>query len=186
MSRKYKFADQDKLYFISFAVINWIDLFIRKPYKDIIVNSLAHCQKEKGLELYGWCIMTSHVHLIIGTNDSPMQNIIRDLKRYTSETLHHAIRENNIESRREWLLWMMERAGKKNGNNINFQLWQQHNQPIELSDNKMAHQKLEYIHYNPVEAGFVLRQEDWLYSSAIDYHGGRGLLEIMFLDTLIK
>ena len=121
-----------------------------------------------------------------------MQNILRDFKRHTSETLHTAIKENNTESRREWLLWMMERAGKKNGNNGNFQLWQQHNQPIELMNNKMAHQKLDYMparpaggHYNPVEAGFVLRQEDWLYSSATDYNGSKGLLEIMFLDTLI-
>ncbi len=68
MSRKYKFTDQDKLYFVSFAVINWIDLFIRRQYKDIIVSSLAYCQKEKGLELFGWCIMTSHIHLIIGTS----------------------------------------------------------------------------------------------------------------------
>ncbi len=78
---------------------------------------------------------------------------------------------------------MMERAGKKNSNNTNFQLWQQHNQPIEPIDNKMAHQKLDYMHYNPVEAGFVLKQEDWLYSSAVDYNGG--LLEISFLDPLI-
>jgi len=58
-------------------------------------------------------------------------------------------------------------------------------QPIELTDNKVAHQKLAYMHYNPVEAGFVLRQEDWLYSSATDYNGGKGFLELMFLDTLI-
>ncbi len=80
---------------------------------------------------------------------------------------------------------MMERAGKKNSNNTNFQLWQQYNQPIELFNNKMAHQKLDYMHYNPVEAGFVLKQEDWLYSNAVDYNGGKGLLEISFLDPLI-
>jgi len=111
--------------------------------------------------------MTSHVHLIIGTSGNPMQNIIRDLRRHTSESLHNAIQKNNVESRREWLIWMMERAGKKNSNNTNFQLWQQHNQPIELINNKMAHQKLDYVparpaggHYNPVEAGFVSKQED--------------------------
>jgi Cu2+-containing amine oxidase len=129
--------------------------------------------------------MTSHVHLIIGTSGNPMQNIIRDLKRHTSENLHKAIQKNNVESRREWLIWMMERAGKKNSNNTNFQLWQQYNQPIELFNNKMAHQKLDYMHYNPVEAGFVLKQEDWLYSNAVDYNGGKGLLEISFLDPLI-
>ena len=77
------------------------------------------------------------------------------------------------------------KSRKEEWNNSNFQLWQQHNQTIELTDNKMAHQKLDYMHYNPVEAGFVLRQEDWLYSSAIDYNGGKGLLEIMYLDTLM-
>ncbi len=106
MSRKYKFTDQDKLYFVSFAVINWIDLIIRRKYKDIIVSSLVYCQKEKGLELFGWCIKTSHIHLFIGTSGNPMQNILRDLKRHTSETLHNAIRHNGTESRREWLLWI--------------------------------------------------------------------------------
>ncbi|MBK7885352.1 MAG: transposase [Chitinophagaceae bacterium] len=185
MSRKYKFTDNDKLYFVSFAVINWIDLFIRNEYKEVVVKSLEYCQREKGLELYGWCIMTSHVHLLIGSVKDPMQNIMRDLKRHTSEELHKAIQKNNIESRKEWMLWMMERAGKKNSNNINFQLWQQHNHPIEIINNEMAHQKLQYIHYNPVTAGFVAKPEDWLFSSAIDYYNGKGLLQIIKLDLLV-
>ena len=61
MSRKYKFGDNDKLYFISFAVVYWIDLFIRKEYKEIVIESWKYCQKEKDLEIYGWCIMSSHV-----------------------------------------------------------------------------------------------------------------------------
>ena len=66
--------------------------------------------------LYGWCIMTSHVHLIIGTKENPLQNIMRDLKRHTAEELHKSLRNNYGESRREWILWMMERAAKKNNN----------------------------------------------------------------------
>jgi hypothetical protein len=50
MSTKYKFHDQDKLYFISFAVVNRIDLFIRNEYKDIMIASWKHCQENKGLE----------------------------------------------------------------------------------------------------------------------------------------
>ena len=75
MSRKYKFRDQDKLYFVSFAVVNWIDLFIRNEYKDVLLKSFEHCIKTKGLELYAYCIMTSHVHLIMGSNKEPMENI---------------------------------------------------------------------------------------------------------------
>ncbi|MTI19869.1 transposase, partial [Fulvivirga sp. RKSG066] len=55
----------------------------------------------------------------------------------------------------EWLLWMMERAGKKNIRNYGFQLWQQHNHPIQLDTNELMDQRLEYVHNNPCEAGFV-------------------------------
>ncbi len=78
----------------------------------------------------------------------------------------------------------MERAGKRNSNNINFQLWQQHNNPIELNNQKMAWQKLEYIHQNPVKAGFVEKTEDYLYSSVRDYCGMKGLIDIEMLDPL--
>ncbi len=185
MSRKYKFGDNDKIYFVSFAITNWIDLFIRNEYREEILNSIRHCQANKDLELYGWCIMTSHVHLIIGTKDKPLQNIMRDLKRHTAEVLHKEIKKNYSESRKEWMLWMMERAAKKNNNAAKFQLWQPESHPIQLISNKMAHQKLDYIHNNPVEAGFVTKAEEWKYSSAIDYYGGKGLLEIIKLDTLI-
>ncbi len=47
----------------------------------------------------------------------------------------------------------MERAAKKNTNEAKFQLWQPESHPIQLINNKMAHQKLDYIHYNPVEGG---------------------------------
>jgi REP element-mobilizing transposase RayT len=64
MSTKYKFRDQGKLYFVSFSVVNWIDLFIRNEYKNIILESWKHCQKYKGLEIYGWCIMSSHIRVL--------------------------------------------------------------------------------------------------------------------------
>ena len=123
MSRKYKFGDNNKIYFVSFAITNWIDLFIRNEYRQEILKSIRHCQVNKELELYGWCIMTSHVHLIIGTKGNPLQNIMRDLKRHTAEVLHKEIENNFSESRKEWMLWMMERAAKKNNNATKFQLW---------------------------------------------------------------
>jgi REP element-mobilizing transposase RayT len=112
MSVRYKFRNQEKLYFISFSVVYWIDLFIRNEYKDILIESLRFCQKEKGLDIYAWCIMTSHVHMIIGTRKEKMENIMRDYKSHTSRTLKKAIKDNPIENRNEWMLWLMERAGK--------------------------------------------------------------------------
>ncbi|HBX67574.1 MAG TPA: transposase, partial [Balneolaceae bacterium] len=165
-------------YFVTFSVINWIDVFIRPNYQEILLSSFRFCQNKKGLILYAWCIMPSHVHLIIGTKKQPMQNILRDFKSFTSRKLKEEIASYPKESRKEWMTWMMKRAGLKNGNNHNWQFWQQHNHPIELTSGNMIHQKLEYLHFNPVKAGFVKHPKHWKYSSADDYYGGKGILDI--------
>jgi len=162
-------------------VVYWIDLFTRKEYCDVLVESLAYCQQEKGLLIYGWCIMPSHVHLIIGTRAEPMQDILRDLKSFTSRKLRKELAKHPQESRKEWMQWMFERAGKRNSNNKNWQLWQQHNQPIELSENSMIDERVSYLHNNPVEAGFVGKAEHWNYSSAQRYAGRTGKLEVIML-----
>ena len=78
------------------------------------------------------------------------------------------------------MLWMMERAGKKNSNNSDWQFWQQHNKPLEIVDQEMFDKTLEYIHMNPVVAGFVNKPEDWRYSSAMDFCGMKGLIELSY------
>jgi hypothetical protein len=118
----------------------------------------------------------------MGTQKITMQDILRDLKRHTSKAVLKAIAENPQESRREWMLWMFERAGKKNSNNQQYQFWLQHNHPIELWSNEIMQQKLDYIHYNPVVAGYVAEPEHYLYSSALDYSGGKGMIDIIFIE----
>jgi len=76
---------------------------------------------------------------------------------------------------------------KKNSNNKGFQFWRQDNYPNELNTPEVTHQKLEYLHYNPVEAGFVRHPEDYLYSSVIDYFTEqRGLIDILRMDPILK
>jgi len=181
MSRKYKFGDNDKLYFISFAVVHWIDLFIRKEYKDILLESWKYCQKEKDLEIYGWCVMSSHVHMIVGTKERPLDKIIGEMKSFTSRSLRKAIEAHPGESRKEWMIELMQKAGLKNGNNKDWQLWQQHNQPIEMTTDELYYQTMQYINFNPVVAGFSEHEEDYLYSSARDFHGKKGLIELCYV-----
>nr|MBP6315518.1 transposase [Chitinophagaceae bacterium] len=150
MSTKYKFRDQNEIYHVTFTVINWIDVFIRNEYKEILITSWKHCIDHKGLEIYGWCIMTSHVHMIIGSNKNKLEDIVRDMKKHTSEQMKYAIRNNKNESRREWMLGMMQDAGKANNNNANFQFWIQNSHPIVLDKIEIAWQRLEYIHNNPI------------------------------------
>ncbi|AKQ46768.1 transposase [Rufibacter radiotolerans] len=182
MSRSYKVRNQHYLYFVSFATVNWIDVFTRREYKDIFVESLKYCIKHKGLEVYAWCLMSNHAHLIIGSTGEKLEYILRDLKRHTSKELTKAIEGNIHESRRAWMLWMFERAGSQNPNNTKYQFWQQHNHPIELSTNLLLEQRLEYLHQNPVEAGWVEEPDHYLYSSARDYAGQKGLVEVMLVQ----
>ncbi|MDQ6762155.1 MAG: transposase [Bacteroidota bacterium] len=79
MSRKYKFHN-DKIYFISFATVYWIDVFVREEYMQVIIDSWKHWQEKKGLEIYGWCIMPSHIHMIIGSKENKLEDIVRDTK----------------------------------------------------------------------------------------------------------
>ncbi len=183
MGRKYQIQDQDSFYFVTFTVIKWIDVFIRDEYRSIFLESVKYCQLEKGLLVGAWCMMTSHVYMILSVKShNKLGAVIRDLKSYTSRHIRKFIQHSPQESRKEWILWMMERAGESKSNNKDFQFWQQHNHPIELTSNSLLDQKLEYIHQNPVQAGFVNNASDWLYSSARDYEGTKGLIEIYYLD----
>lgn len=97
MSRKYKFQDTNGVYFVSTAVVYWIDLFTRTEYKDLLTNSLAYCQKEKGLIIYAYVVMSNHFHLIISkqeNTENSLSDIMRDLKKYTAMQLITAIRDN--------------------------------------------------------------------------------------------
>jgi putative transposase len=176
MSRKYKFRDQSANYFVTFATINWVDVFTRRLYKDIMVDSLNYCVMHKGLIIYAWVIMSNHVHLIIGTKELEVQDIMRDLKKFTSKRIIDAIKDNQQESRRDWMLSMFKHAGTVNSNNTRYQFWQQHNQPIILHDADIFEQKVNYIHENPVQSGFVEESIEYLYSSAKDYSGKKGLV----------
>ena len=184
MGRKYAIYDQEALHFVTFTVVNWVDLFIRDEYKQTIIDSLKYCQQRKGLNVHAYCIMTSHIHLILSVDrGKKLSDVIRDFKSYTSNQLKKSIKQNQHESRREWLIWMFEKAGVKNKRNSSFQLWQQHNHPIELNSNELMDQRLEYVHNNPVEAGFVNDPNAWIWSSCQDYEKGiKGKLELAYIE----
>lgn len=174
----YRIKDETALYFLTFSTVEWIDVFTRKRYKDIIVESLKYCQKEKGLELYSWVLMSNHMHLIVRAKEGyKLSSIIRDFKKFTSKQIIKSIQEE-AESRKEWLLSIMLEAGKKNSKKQTYQLWRNDNHLIELFQNDVIHQKTTYIHNNPVAEGIVEKAEDYIYSSARNYVNEEGLLDI--------
>ena len=178
----YKFYNPDGIYFVTFAVVDWVDAFTRKSHAEIVIKSLKHCQQNKGLVIYGWCLMSNHIHLIISRNGKDsLSEILRDFKKFTAGKLLANINTPQ-ESRRTWMLWLFGNAGKKNANNTHYQFWQQDNHPIELISNKFMEQKLDYLHQNPVTADWVTTPEHYLLSSARNYSGLPGLIEVEFME----
>ena len=182
MSVKYKFTDKTTLHYCTLTLVGWIDLFSRESYRKIIIDSLAYCQKNKGLNVHGYVIMTNHLHLIISAKEGGnLSGIMRDFKSFTAKSFLHEIQNGN-ESRKDWLLYLFQYFAKKHKRSQTHMLWQHDNHPIALWSAKVIQTKLKYIHANPVRAGLVNLPSEWKYSSAGSYEGKPGLLKIDILD----
>lgn len=180
----YQIRNQNAIHFVTFSVVEWVDVFTRSVYADIIIDSLKFCQQKKGLNIHAWCLMSNHIHLIISAKEPyKLSDILRDFKKYTSISIIKTILENNKESRRNWILWIFKKAGELNKRNENYQFWQQENHPIECSTLDILESKLRYLHENPVRAGIVRNEWEYVFSSGIDYYSKeKGLLMIDYLN----
>lgn len=169
-----------ELYFITTTVVDWVDLFTRPKYKHIIVDSLAYCQENKGLKIYAWVLMNNHLHMIVSAGaETTVSDILRDFKKFTSKRILAELEVDSQESRREWMLDRYRFAAANDKKITNYRFWQDGYHPMLLYSHDFFLQKLNYIHQNPVRQEIVATQEEYLYSSAIDYAGGKGVLEVM-------
>jgi len=172
MALTYRIYDQQGVYFITCTVNQWVDVFTRKEYIEILLESLRYCQRHKGLEIFSWVVMTNHIHLNTVTNKNNLSDITRDFKKFTCSKILPAIKDNTKESRRNWLLWLLSKQG-------NILFWQDGYHAEEITGLDFFNIKQDYIHYNPVRAGLVEKEEDYLYSSCGEIYGVRkGLLEL--------
>lgn len=180
MSQTYRIADQSAGHYMTFQVIDWVDIFSRKIYRDILIDSMKFCESRMNLEIYAYVIMTNHVHVIWRAGNDNLSKVLCEFKKYTGRIIIETI-ANEPESRRDWMLKRFEFAAMRNVRNSFHQFWTHENHPVELFSPKFAMQKLNYIHMNPVRAGWVEKPEDYLYSSAGCYAGLPGLIDVAFI-----
>ena len=167
MSTGYRIEDQYATHFLTPTIVDWVDVFTRKNYRDIVISSLAYCVKEKGLVVYSYVIMTNHLHLLVRSAPGKLSDTIRDFKKYTAGAILELIRNKaEPESRREWMLHRFEWNAAQNQRSSDSQLWTHENHAEAIISEKFFNQKLKYIHENPVRAGWVEQPEDYVYSSA--------------------
>jgi REP element-mobilizing transposase RayT len=140
-------------YFLTMTVFRWYYIFDRFERWDILAHSLNYCIEEKGIDLVAFVFMLNHLHLIITSKD--VAGFVRDFKKYTSKEL-----KKNIKSTESHILKLFTfRSGT-------YQFWQKTNMPKYIETEDFFRQKLDYIHDNPVVKNYVMKPEDWYWSSA--------------------
>lgn len=185
MSTGYQIKEQGGSYYLTLQIVEWIDLFSRIDYRDIVIDNLKYCQQHKGLVVYAYVIMSNHIHLIVQAESNNLSAVIRDFKSYTSKCLLKQIIEGN-ESRREWLLLLFNKAAQKHKRNSKYQVFTHENHAVELYSDKFIDQKLEYIHENPVRAGIVKEPEEYIYCSASNYALQSSIMDVEIISTSWK
>jgi len=166
-------------HYLTFRVVYWIDLFSRQVYRDIIIDSLKYCQREKGLEIFAWVIMSNHMHILARSATGQLSSTIRDFKKFTSKAIIQYMLNGSDESRKEWMLRLFRHAAKRQNKAGEYQVWTHENHSLEITGNAFMESKVEYIHKNPVRAGIVRKPEEYMYSSAPVYAGYEGLIDII-------
>jgi REP element-mobilizing transposase RayT len=177
MKEGYQFRDKTGIYFLTFTIVDWVDLFSRKIYRDILIESLNFCIKKKHAIVYGYVIMTNHMHIILQSEAGDISGLVRDYKKWTAIKLIEAV-QGEPESRRDWLLHRFAYYASLRNTNYHYQIWTHDNHPEDIISHKFFLQKLNYIHQNPVRAGWVEKEEDYVYSSAGVWYGKKGLVPI--------
>ncbi len=192
----------DTIYFVTITVIDWVDVFTREEYKQIVAESLDFCRRNKGLCVYAWVLMTNHIHMIIShdVDNEKLAATIGDFKKFTAKKVLNAIIENPSESRKYWMLRHFEeevvmanrdascsvskerRTDGSRRRGTHYHLWQRGYDSFCINNIKMMRQKMDYLHANPVRAGIVDHPMDYRYSSYKNYCGEKGVIEIDLMD----
>jgi REP element-mobilizing transposase RayT len=161
-----------------------VDVFSRKNFRDVVLECLTFCIKNKRMILYSYVIMTNHIHLIIQSEDGKLSDLIRDFKKFTAKTILDKI-QTEPESRRDWMLERFKLATETHSRNKNYQFWQLSNHAEAIYSEKFMWSKIDYIHFNPVRARIVSSPQDYIYSSASNYVNRKGIIDVEIVQIPI-
>jgi len=158
-------------HFMTCTVLHWIPVFTRPETVEILLDSLRYLMKD-GLKLYAYIILENHLHLI--AQSGQLDRDMARFKSYTARELIRFLKENKVKTILDQLAFY-KKAHKRDRA---YQFWQEGFHPEWIQNESIMRQKIEYIHQNPVKRGYVDKPEHWRYSSARDYLGMEGLLEV--------
>lgn len=177
--KPFQVNDQNAVYFLTLTIVDWIDIFTRKEYKEEVVDSLNFCVERKGLEIYSWCLMSSHLHLLCRSKEAfNLSDTIQDFKKFTAKKIIESLEKGSVESRANWILERLKLSGTTQQRISKYKFWKDGLHTIWIESSEFFEQKLHYIHQNPVVSTIVDEPGEYLFSSARDYNGKKGLVKI--------
>ncbi len=168
----YKIIDRHSPYFLTCTVVNWIPIFSDPEVVQIVLDSFRFLKENGRLTFYGYVIMKDHLHFIASSED--LAGEVSKFKSFTARKIIDHLTEKKVDA----ILKKLEYYKLQHKEDRKYQLWQEGSHPEMIQNEEMMRQKLEYIHYNPVRDGYVSDPVDWKYSSARDYAGQEGLLDV--------
>jgi REP element-mobilizing transposase RayT len=172
MRDRYKITQKDGIHFLTSTIVEFLPVFTSSVYFQIIIESFKHCQRQKGLKIFGYVIMDNHFHLVAAAED--LSAAIGALRRFTATAIINQLKTDN----RNWLLSELAFYKKKHKVDSDYQVWQEGLHPILIQSQEMLNQKIEYGHFNPIRRGLVDLPEQWRYSSARNYLGDHSIIRI--------
>ena len=152
--------------FITSTVVGWLPVFTTEARCQIIVDALDYCRQHKGLRVYGWVILDSHLHAVVAAPDVP--RVMADFKRHTARQLVEQLKKEDC----AWLLRLMREACPGYKEESDYQVWQEGYHPQAIVSDAVMEQKLTYLHNNPVKRGLAAAPGHWRYSSAHEWCPG--------------
>ncbi|HEY4761475.1 MAG TPA: transposase [Thermoguttaceae bacterium] len=169
---RYKIFENTHPYFITCTIVGWTPIFTRPETVQIIVDSWQFLQQNRDLSIFGYVILENHLHLIASAPDLNEQ--IANFKSFTAHNIIELLTIRNVKV----LLRQLHYLKAKHKTDRDHQVWQEGSHPQMIQDEAMMWQKLEYMHNNPVERGYVDDPTHWRYSSARNYAGLPALLPV--------
>jgi putative transposase len=163
LPQHFKVHEREYPYFVTSTVVYLIPVFVRDDYFRVLTDSLVFCCVNKGLVVHAFVIMPNHFHVICSHPDGNISDVIRDIKKHTSKQITRMLEEDG---RRSWLAAMKNASGESGG----IRVWEEGFHPEQVRTQAFYEQKLDYIHNNPIRAGFVCDPSAWKYSSAAFYY----------------
>ncbi|MCI3944527.1 hypothetical protein K0038_01543 [Pseudomonas syringae] len=169
---RYTITEPEKPHFLTCTVVEWLPLFTRPALVDILLSAWRYQQAHQGLRLYGYVVLENHLHFV--AQAPALDKCVNSFKSFTARQIVDHLEKMNAESTLERLRFV-KRLHKSDRV---YQVWQEGAHAELVWNEKVMRQKLDYIHHNPVKRGYVDVGEHWRYSSARDYEGQRGLIDI--------